>query len=514
MHQLVKLSDHTDKFQNLVCIDVLLTNKCNLRCSYCFQQHTDDHNARYTLESMRRTWDWLRDLNDKKGKKLQFFGGEPMLYKQFILDFLRANKEEFEAQVGHITTSIVSNGLLFDEPFLQEYLSYEGTEINFSIDTIDPVLCERGLNQKQIDIILDAVELACKYGNKSTIAARMNITRENYRGFKDLFYALYERGIRRFWFHPLVHSFDHGMLTWPEESWDEWRNDIFDVIDEGYDFEHFTVIEGVGIKRQEGFSGVTDIAMDGSGDFTSCYVTINQKDEILGNIFEDTLDIETYVRMKTEFDHMIDTDPQCLSCDRKNLCFQFSSANKAMDGVLYRPDNMCQKMVDLYIETNERIAHTKFKRKLDAMIQGYAEEGEVVLARAMVYLIKVYLDRGSILDPTTKVMLKLPEFNDVKAVVEESGVTHRQLLGLFREIILDGTYLPSNIEMIVDEAVDTDANASAKNVYQDLINHIGLQVNEHPLKGIDEDLAYITLLHMVIMSRLQYFHAVAYGGYE
>lgn len=506
---ITRISEHKNLFENLICIDVLLTNKCNLRCSYCFQQHTDDHEARFTQESMRQVWDWLRDLNPKRGKKIQFFGGEPMLHRDFILEFLRRNREEFEAQDGHITTTIVTNGLLFDEDFLREYLSYPGTEISFSIDTVDSAMDVRGLTQQQINTILNAVELACKHGSRSTIAARINITRENVAGFKNTFHELYKRGLRRFWFHPLVHSFEHGLQVWSDEEWNNWRKEIYEIIDADYDLERFTIVEGVGIKEQDGLSGVTDIAMDGSGDFTSCYVWINQKDEILGNVFRDEVNLPKYLQMKDDYDHMIETENQCISCDVKNLCFQFSSGNKAIDGRMYRPDAMCQRMVQLYTDVNDRLAQNRFRKKAVAMFHGYQTEGDVVLARSLVHLIKVYLDRGSLQNPHAKA--NAPDPTVVKELVNASTVNYRNLLGLFLRII-DGYQITPTLENIVYRAMGDGETATARDVYYKLVEKLGITVPQRDVE--DGDVAYITMLHMLILSRLAYYHAVAWGGYE
>ena len=517
MNPCAKLSQHKHLFENLICIDVLLTNKCNLRCSYCYQQHIKD-DGYYTQENMRDTWDWLKGLNNKKGKKLQFFGGEPMLHKDFIIEFVRLNRDEYLKSKGIMTTSIVSNGLFFDRDFLEEYLEIGTTEVNFSIDTINPSLCDRGLNSKQINKILDSISTACFLGSSGMIAARINITPKNYRGFKELFYELYERGMRRFWFHPITHSFEDGNLNWTDEVWNDWRQMIKEILDDELPMDHFTIAEGVGKKRSQEFYGVRDIAMDASGDFTSCYVWISTKEEILGNIFRDELNLDLYLGMETEHNQMIKTDPLCLNCNRNNLCYQFHSGNKNNYGQRCYANETCGKIVDLYIETGAYLNNIKIKKKLANIISSYQKEGEIVIKRALIFLIDFYLKREgltkNIMDvPTPPLALEeLKELQDLDLLPKDS-------LTLFlKQILLSPLPLKEkSLKDILKTAASLTSKSeetSIKEIYHSLANKLCFEIPSRTTKKHYEDFIYLAMLHFLILGQYDCHHFMAFGGYE
>lgn len=508
---LPRLSSNLNLFHNLVGIDVLLTNKCNLRCTYCFQQHLKDYGDGFTVESLKRVWDWFKVVNGKPGKNMQFFGGEPLLYKKLIADFVNTHRKEFIAEQGNITTTIVTNGTLFDNGFIDEYLSVGTTEINFSIDTLDPKLCDRGLTEKQIGKILDSIDYSVARAQTGQLAARVNITPQNYTGFTDLFEELYERGIRRLWFHPLTHSLTGGNIGWTQETWNEWQRQVKAIVDRNLHFDHFTVAEGVGIKNQQGLHSLRDIAMDSTGDFTSCYVWISTKEELLGNIFRDEIDLDLIEKMRGEYETMITKNAQCVACDRGNLCYQFSSGNKANDGVYFRPDDMCQRVVDIYRDTNQRLVENKFRGKLTSIYEGYRDEGDAMVARSLMYLTKFYLDRRAL--PALE--FRRPEHAEVTRALEGEGLAPAAVAGLFLKAVRDRRgSVP--LDSLVREArgIDASEGKTVKELYYEIARETGHRETKTVPGKLDESLFYLTLLHLVVMGRTSYLHAVAYGGYE
>lgn len=503
----VSLRKNKHLFENLICIDVLLTNKCNLRCSYCYEQHDEEH-GKFTLETMRKAWDFLVDAGKdapkelgRGAKKIQFFGGEPMLEKKFILQWMQTNKEEISKQRGNVAISIVTNGLNVNETFIKEYAKYPGCDIQFSLDTLDPKVDDRGLNQKQINLILKNLKNACKHLHEEDVCVRANVTPDNYHLMKEFFNKTYECGARRYFFHPLSQSFMGGVIAWPEEAWNSYRDTIKEIIDEGHDLVEFTIAEGVGTKDRKGqFFGATDLAMDADGDFTTCYVWINQKENLLGNIFKDELYLDTYMQMDTNYERMIKEEEQCRSCDIKNLCYQFASANMATDGVMYRPDVMCQKIAQLYADCEDWKLQYKFKQKFLSMNRALNEEGEVIFSRALVCLAYCYEHK------------KLPYFDEVIEKVDKTGIDYRNLLGFLGQVA-DGVMIPFNVDKILERAA-TCKPEDSKVVYENIVGTMGVPFIDRKVDGVNQDLLYITLLHLAIMSRLSYRHVVAFGGYE
>ena len=65
---------------------LVLTNLCNLKCTFCFQERKKRPDRMYTD-------DWLNVLNQiPKNSRITLTGGEPTLYKDFEMLFIKANE--------------------------------------------------------------------------------------------------------------------------------------------------------------------------------------------------------------------------------------------------------------------------------------------------------------------------------------------------------------------------------------------------------------------------------------
>lgn len=70
------VTDVPHLFEDLQHVNIILTNACNLDCSYCYEQHEADY-GRFTPTTLKQIYDFLLNSNDIDGKVFQFFGGEP-----------------------------------------------------------------------------------------------------------------------------------------------------------------------------------------------------------------------------------------------------------------------------------------------------------------------------------------------------------------------------------------------------------------------------------------------------
>ena len=101
----------------------VLTNLCNLKCTFCFQERKK-RSDRMTTE------DWLKVVNQiPKHSRISLTGGEPLVFKDFDMIFAKAN--EFSE------TNIITNGLLLDGQKVERLIDQKNFKIlGVSIDTI------------------------------------------------------------------------------------------------------------------------------------------------------------------------------------------------------------------------------------------------------------------------------------------------------------------------------------------------------------------------------------------
>ena len=112
----------------------VLTNLCNLRCSFCFQ-------VRRRIEGSMTTEDWLHVVEQLPSYAVvTLTGGEPFVFKGF--------EEVFKAVASRYPCNIISNGLLLTEDIIELLLAYDNFKVlSISVDDIGNVV--RDVKPKQ-----------------------------------------------------------------------------------------------------------------------------------------------------------------------------------------------------------------------------------------------------------------------------------------------------------------------------------------------------------------------------
>jgi|MDTC01.2.fsa_nt_gb uncharacterized protein len=391
----VKMTEATYLFKDLQQMNLILTNACNLACTYCYEQHNRDF-GRFTNESLLEAYNFLLNSSDHEKKIFQFFGGEPLIHKDLILDFLRDNKEYLEANSKGWTkqyVSCVTNGLLITQDFMDEYFDYDFTFMLVSLDTIRAEVDHREIGQKKIDALIKTLhKIPQKAKDTQRITMRCTLAKENAPYFKEFVKAVYDAGVRNIVVHPLILDSSRGFIAWTDNEWNTLHQDILWVLDYYFDLAiHFS--EGVGQKGENNCMVGSDmVAIDASGDYSGCYFFTNQKagpagKTILGNVFEDRLYLDRYKGFQQSFSAMVETEEQCRTCDYKNACYQCPAGNMDTGTRLFRPDDMCQKIVKLYVDLQEDVHLKMFKKKFDDITEACNNEGEEkIFIRAPVHL--------------------------------------------------------------------------------------------------------------------------------
>ena len=429
--QIVPLSDAGYLFQELKQMNLILTNACNLSCTYCYEQHNRDF-GRFTNESLLKAYRFLVNANNRQRKVFNFFGGEPLIHKDIIIDFLKSNETELQENArGDVNTivGIVTNGLLFTKELLDEYLSYDFTFILISLDTNRSAVDHREIGQEKINKLLEYISyIPTDIKHQKRITIRCTLARENAPHFLEFAEDLYDRGIRRMVVHPLILDSSKGFIQWNDTEWNKLHQDILTILNKYEDFQiHFS--EGVGQKGEENcMIGSDMIAIDASGDFSGCYFFTNQKasstsETILGNLFHSTIYLDRYKRFQKEYAKMFMEEEQCKTCDYKNACYQCPAGNLDTGSRMFRPDDMCQKIVKLYLDLQEDIAKKQFKKKYESVVSAVMTAGEnVSFAKGLSYLLFFFYFNYH------------PKSEAVHEGIEEV-TDYRQMLALFKKLI-------------------------------------------------------------------------------
>ena len=93
-------------------INFHITEKCNMKCGYCFAKYSGDACLEHKL-SLCQYCKIVDQIKQEGFSKISFAGGEPTIFQR-ILEFIRYAKE------SGLTTMLISNGALIDEHFLDQ----------------------------------------------------------------------------------------------------------------------------------------------------------------------------------------------------------------------------------------------------------------------------------------------------------------------------------------------------------------------------------------------------------
>lgn len=503
--QVVPLSEASHLFQELRQMNLILTNACNLSCTYCYEQHNKDF-GRFTNESLLSAYRFLVNSNQRQRKVFQFFGGEPLIHKDIILDFLKKNQQELQDNArGDFNTSIgiVTNGLLVNDSLVDEYFKYDFTSMLISLDTDKSWVDHREIGQDKINKLLDQIaRMPADIKAAKRVLIRCTLARENAPHFKEFVDNLCDRGIRKMVVHPLILDSSKGFIKWGDQEWNKLHEDILYVLDKYEDLEiHFS--EGVGQKGEENcMIGSEMIAIDASGDFSGCYFFTNQKaaagsSAILGNVFQNTIYADRYALFRKMYNDMFETEEQCQTCDYKNACYQCPAGNLDIGAKMFSPDDMCQKIVKLYVDLQEDIIKKQTKKKYESIVKTTVDDGEEYsFVRGLSYL--MFFNHFNY----------HPKPENVHIGIDDIG--YRNLLAVWKKIINREITPKFTADNYVNELklLVTDETFEIDDFYYLIVERAKMlpEINKRPANNMMERCFYLTLLHIIILQNAKSFH--------
>lgn len=497
--RVMTLKDASELFDDLQHINLILTNACNLSCSYCYEQHNQDY-GRFTPDTLKQIYDFQLSCNTNDGKLFQFFGGEPLIHKQLILDFIDKYAPELEASMNRVHVSMITNGVLLTPEFIDSYFSHKFVNMSISLDTDSAEVDHREIGQDRIDRIIDMIGLIPAYHKENhMVSVRCTIAIENAPGIVHFATRLYNKGLRAMVIHPLTMSSVHGFMAWPAEEWEQLHQSILTIINTLPGFE-VQFSEGVGVKGGANcLVGADMIAVDGSGDYSGCYFFTNQKEAapftVLGNILNDAVYVDRYHQFQNVYNEMFLVEDQCKACDLKGFCYQCPAGNSdSGTGQLFRPDDMCQKIVRLFIDLQDDIVKKSFMQKFQELLNAVHEKGEqYVFAKSAMHLMYKHITG-----------LHIP-VGEVDAIADKLPA-YESILGHFAALIdaMNGEYLP------LPCACDyVDKMKAAPPLYVDIVSFYNLLLTTSgkqitsPYKGPDDlnkRIFYLTLVHLLVLN--------------
>lgn len=129
------ISIHDIEVAKEVMLILNTTHGCNMACKYCFASTSEDRKNVMQLSVVKRSIINMIEANQEAERYIiYFFGGEPLLHKQFIRDAVDIAKEEIIIERNKKVCFLLNtNGTLIDDAILK-FLKKEDFTVTVSLD--------------------------------------------------------------------------------------------------------------------------------------------------------------------------------------------------------------------------------------------------------------------------------------------------------------------------------------------------------------------------------------------
>lgn len=135
-------------------VRIALTEKCNLRCTYCMPEEGVDFKHGEQVLTSEETLRVIGVLGRMGVKKVRFTGGEPLVRKD-IVSLVEGAANTPGVKAVHMTT----NGIIFPK-YAQQLRDAGLTGVNISLDTLDEDRFFKITRRKGIDKVQESIRLA------------------------------------------------------------------------------------------------------------------------------------------------------------------------------------------------------------------------------------------------------------------------------------------------------------------------------------------------------------------
>lgn len=178
-----------------------LTQKCNLKCIYCYQDSIREKNIGDYIEedNIEKIFLMLKNKANEMSKlNIVLFGGEPLLNKEKVLSIIiRLNELRSRGLKVHI--SLITNGVELTQEFLNSTYKYLNT-IQITIDgkkELHDTMRIFPNGHGSFDIIYKNLKKACKLF-KERIALRINVNSNSIYNIYDFIKQLESDNLREY----------------------------------------------------------------------------------------------------------------------------------------------------------------------------------------------------------------------------------------------------------------------------------------------------------------------------
>ena len=330
-----------------LCLNV--SHDCNLRCKYCFASTGDFGMGRktMTLETAKKAIDFVvKRSGVRRNIEVDFFGGEPLMAMDTVKETVKYARG-LEKEAGkNFRFTITTNGVLLNDENI-EYINEEMDNCVLSLDgrrEVNDAHRPTAKGTGSYDVIVPKFKKLIDGRGDKDYYLRGTFTRDNLDFAEDVMH-LAELG-ESVSVEPAVGKVGDPFAVREEDlpkvraEYDKLARELLKNPD--VNFFHFNVDLAQGpcvIKRMRGCgAGCEYVCITPDGDIYPCHQFVGNEDFKMGNVYDDTFDMD----MASRFAGMnIYTRKECGDCWAKFYCSGgCSAANYNTNGDITQPSHV------------------------------------------------------------------------------------------------------------------------------------------------------------------------------
>ncbi len=358
-------------------MELILTDQCNLRCSYCFEKDKNPHEM--SDETAHAAIDFImEESGPTQNLTILFFGGEPLLRFDLIKKVHAYASEQAELRGKSIYWDMTTNGTLMTEEKAR-WLSGANVKYLLSMDggQEDHDRYRKFANGRgSFDIIAGKLRIMKRY--QPWLGAKMSVTPESAPNLARSMSELHTLGVNQF-----ILGYAHGM-PWTLTDLQRYEEAMYEVcelyLEKKYNKEYFRMTlfeegEPGEVEGQVSFgcgAGRGRFCVDSYGDIYGCskLATITgMHNGVLpyGNVFQGFTRIEN----RMHFMHSdIGPREKCRQCEFNDVCGGGCPAvNFKATGSIHDPDDLGCRIVFI----NQRV-HAYMKQRTEEVFSKEHED--------------------------------------------------------------------------------------------------------------------------------------------
>jgi len=333
---------------------LILTENCNLACTYCFEKH---HNKYMDEATVVRTLDWLSNnaLETGEGEfSIILFGGEPLLNFKCVKKAILYGEKMAQIKNLRFTVSLITNATVMTDEirdFLKEHRDAVDLRIQLSVDGTPEVQNEYRITKAgkgSFDMVAKNIPVFKEIYDNNPDDKRLSI-----HGCvnKKTLPKLSESFI---FFHDILNFKQIWFLAISEENWDKEDAKIYDQecakifaickkdveasgdIEDTFNYAPFDRYHSLGCGRNLPCSaGRNFVSIATDGGIYPChqiYFHDEYNDTLLGNVMEPEVPVDTCkqrIFLKYE-----ESDLGCGDC-KNDACYRCLAANWVHNGAMF-----------------------------------------------------------------------------------------------------------------------------------------------------------------------------------